>query len=83
MRCLFLQQIVPRKLLLFLISLENDHLKDVKKYASPKTSHSQSYPSKNINSIGAEPINQEQIDGPGWGMTRAWSIPSKPLQTGD
>src|SRR5262245_36934005 len=32
------------------------------KYATPKTNPNQSYPSKNINSIGVEPINRGQID---------------------
>jgi hypothetical protein len=58
---------VPRKLVLFLISLENDQSEKMSKYANPKTNPNQSYPSKNINSIGVEPINRGQIDSPGWG----------------
>jgi hypothetical protein len=53
---------VPRKLVLFLISLENDQSEKMSKYATPKTNPNQSYPSKNINSVGVEPINRGQID---------------------
>jgi hypothetical protein len=58
---------VPRKLVLFLISLENDQSEKMSKYANPKTNPNQSYPSKNINSIGVDQLTGEQIDSPGWG----------------